>query len=133
VAAAGILVSLSASGAGVSLDGGGEVVRRETIATGWQRMNARSSTGKESSRRRGSWHRGRSASVAAAAALRVAAAGVASVASGRRSAPCLARWRKRKKGDAWSPVFLVVDIVVTGIVTGVVADVPGPPGWVQHC
>ena len=26
-----------ASGAGVSLDGGGEVVRRETIATGWQR------------------------------------------------------------------------------------------------
>jgi len=30
------------SGADVSLDGGGEAVRREAIATGRQRMNARS-------------------------------------------------------------------------------------------
>ncbi|QCD90444.1 hypothetical protein DEO72_LG4g1400 [Vigna unguiculata] len=96
VAAAGILVSLSASGAGVSLDGGGEVVRRETIATGWQRVNTRSSTGKESSRRRGSWHRGRSASVAAAAALMVVAAGVAAMASGRRSAPPVSRASEKK-------------------------------------
>ncbi|QCD95374.1 hypothetical protein DEO72_LG6g66 [Vigna unguiculata] len=43
------------SGADVSLDGGGEAVRREAIATGWQRMNARSFDREEILAQKGKW------------------------------------------------------------------------------